>query len=113
MNGAQQEFRERLLSLQKASPSEKYRREVAALQEKRLSPTQRAIVVFVTIGTLAAAVFMGWLAAVPPRPLPDAVTIWFGFLVNLFPGGELVSVRCGKGRCHPEDGSEPHRRLYL
>jgi hypothetical protein len=79
MNEAQQKFRERLLSLQKASPSEKYRREVAALQEKRLSPTQRAIVVFVTIGTLAAAVFMGWLAAVPPRPLPMLSRFGLGF----------------------------------
>jgi hypothetical protein len=79
MNEAQQKFRERLLRLQKASPSEKYRKEVAELQEKRLSPTQRAIVVLVTIGTLAAAVIMGWLAAVPPRPLPMLSRFGLGF----------------------------------
>src|SRR5678809_1355347 len=79
MNEAQQKFRERLLSLQKASPSEKYRKEVAELQEKKLSPTQRAILVLVTIGTLAAAMFMGWLAAVPPHPLPMLSRLGLGF----------------------------------
>jgi hypothetical protein len=79
MNEAQQKFRERLLSLQKASPSEKYRKEMAALQEQRLSPTQRAIIVLVTLGALAAAAFMGWLAAVPPRPLPMLSRFGLGF----------------------------------
>src|SRR5882762_6102861 len=79
MNEARQQFRERLLSLEKASSSEKYRKEMAELQERRLSPTQRAIIVQVTIGTLAAAVFMGWLAAVPPRPLPMLSRFGLGF----------------------------------
>jgi hypothetical protein len=79
MNEAKQKFRERLLSLEKASPSEKYRKEMAELQERRLSPTQRAIIVLVTIGALAAAVFMGWLAAVPPRPLPMVSRFGLGF----------------------------------
>lgn len=79
MNETQQKFRERLLSLQQASPSEKYRKEMAELQERRLSPTQRAITGLVTIGALAAAVFMGWLAAVPPRPLPMVSRFGLGF----------------------------------
>src|SRR5215471_13459838 len=79
MNEAQQKFRERLLSLEKASPSEKYRKEMAELHERKLSPTQRAILVLVTIGALAAAVFMGWLAAVAPRPLPMVSRFGLGF----------------------------------
>lgn len=78
MNEAQQNFRERLLNLQKASPSEKYLREVAELHQKQLSPTQRAFLVLVTIATLAAAVFMGWLATFPPRPLPMLSRIGLG-----------------------------------
>src|SRR5262244_3214476 len=79
MNEAQQRFRERLLSSEKASPSEKYRKEMAELHEGRLSPTQRVILVLVTIGAFAAAVFMGWLAAVPPRPLPILSRFGLGF----------------------------------
>ena len=79
MNEAEQKFRERLLSVQKASPTEKYRAEMAQLHERRLSPTQRTILVLVTISTLAAAVFMGWLAAVPPHPLPMVSRFGLGF----------------------------------
>lgn len=79
MNEAQQKFRDRLLSLQKASPPQKYRDELAELQEKKLSPAQRAIAVLVTMGTLTAAVFMGWLAAVPPHPLPVLSRFGLGF----------------------------------
>lgn len=70
MNEAEQKFKERLLSLERASPSEKYLKEMAALHERRLSPTQRAIMILVTISGLAAAIFLGWLAAIPPRHLP-------------------------------------------
>ena len=70
MNEAQQKFRERLLSVEKAPPTEKYQKEMAELHERRLSPPQRAIMVLVTMSTLAAAVFMGWLAAVPPNDWP-------------------------------------------
>jgi uncharacterized membrane protein (DUF441 family) len=79
MNEAQQEFRERLLSVEKASPTEKYRKEMAALHERRLSPAQRAILALVTISALAAAVFMGWLAAIPPRHLPMLSRFGLGF----------------------------------
>ena len=79
MNEAQQKFRERLLSVEKASPTEKYHKEMAELHERRLSPPQRAIMVLVTITTLAAAVFMGWLAAIPPRPLPIMSRFGLGF----------------------------------
>ena len=70
MNEAQQKFRDRLLSVENTSPTEKYRKEMAELREGRLSPPQRAIMVLVTMSTLAAAVFMGWLAAVPPNDWP-------------------------------------------
>jgi hypothetical protein len=79
MNNAEQKFREHLLSAEKASPTEKYRKEMAELHERRLSPAQRAIIVLVTIGALAAAAFMGWLAAVPPRPLPLVSRLGLGF----------------------------------
>jgi len=79
MNEAQQKLRERLLSIEKSSPTEKYSKEMAELQEGRLSPTQRAIMVLVTVSTLAAAVFMGWLAAIPPRPLPIVSRFGLGF----------------------------------
>jgi hypothetical protein len=79
MNEAQQKFRECLLSIEKSSPTEKYRNEMAELHERRLSPTQKAILVLVTISTLAAAVFMGWLAAIPPRPLPMLSRFGLGF----------------------------------
>jgi hypothetical protein len=79
MNEAQQTFRERLLGAERSSPTEKYRKEMAELHERRLSPTQRAIIVFVAIGALAAAVVMGWLAAVPPRPLPMLSRFGLGF----------------------------------
>jgi hypothetical protein len=79
MNEAEQKFRERLLGAEKSSPTEKYRTEMAELHERRLSPTQRAIIVLVTISALAAAVFMGWLAAVPPRHLPMVSRFGLGF----------------------------------
>ena len=79
MNEAEQKFRERLLSVEKVSPTEKYRKEMAELHERRLSPTQRAILPLVTISALAAAVFMGWLAAIPPRPLPIVSRFGLGF----------------------------------
>ena len=79
MNEAEQKFRERLLSAEKASPTEKYRKEMAELHQRRLSPTQRAIIVLVTISALAAAVFMGWLAAMPPRHLPMVSRLGLGF----------------------------------
>jgi len=79
MNEAQQKFRDRLLSVEKASPTEKYRKEVTELHERRLSASQRAIMVFVTISTLAAAVFMGWLAVIPPRPFPLVSRLGLGF----------------------------------
>jgi hypothetical protein len=52
---------------------------MAELHERKLSPTQRAIIVLLTISTLAAGVFMGWLAAVPPRPLPLPSRLGLGF----------------------------------
>jgi hypothetical protein len=79
MNEAQQKFRERLLSAETASPTEKYRKEMAELHQRRLSPAQRAIIVLVTIGALAAAAFMGWLAAIPPRHLPMLSRLGLGF----------------------------------
>jgi hypothetical protein len=79
MNEAQQKFRERLLSVEKSSPTEKYRKEMAELHERRLSPTQRAILVFVTIAALAGALFMGWFAAIPPLPLPMLSRFGLGF----------------------------------
>jgi len=79
MNEAQQKFRERLLSVEKAPPTEKYQKEMAELHERRLSPPQRAIMVLVTMSTLAAAVFMGWLAAIPPRHLPMVSRFGLGF----------------------------------
>jgi hypothetical protein len=79
MNEAQQKFRERLLSVEKASPTEKYRKEMAELHERRLSPTQRAIIVLATVSALAAAVFMGWLAAIPPRHVPMLSRLGLGF----------------------------------
>ena len=79
MNEAEQKFRERLLSAEMSSPTEKYRKEMAELHERRLSPTQRAIMVLVTVSTLAAAVFMGWLAAIPPRLLPMVSRFGLGF----------------------------------
>jgi hypothetical protein len=79
MNEAQEKFRERLLSVEKSSPTEKYRKEMAELHERRLSPTQRAIIVLVTVSALAGAVFMGWLAAIPPRHLPMLSRLGLGF----------------------------------
>jgi hypothetical protein len=79
MNEEQQKFRERLLSVETALPTEKYLKEMAELHERRLSPTQRAIIVLVTIGALAAAAFMGWLAAIPPRHLPMVSRLGLGF----------------------------------
>lgn len=79
MNEAQQKFRERLLNVEKVSPTEKYRKEMAELHERRLSPTQRAIIGLVTISALAGAVFMGWLAAIPPRHLPMVSRLGLGF----------------------------------
>jgi hypothetical protein len=79
MNEAQQKFRERLLSVERVSPTEKYRKEMAELHERRLSPTQRALVVLVTISALAAAVFMGWLAAIPPHHFPMVSRLGLGF----------------------------------
>jgi len=79
MNQAQQKFRERLLSQQKAAPSEKYRKGLAELHAKRLSPTQRVILLLVTISTVSAAVFMAWLAAFPPRPFPMLARLGLGF----------------------------------
>ena len=79
MNEAQQKLRERLLSIEKSSPTEKYRKEMTELHERRLSPTQKAILALVTISALAAAVFMGWLAAIPPRPLPIVSRFGLGF----------------------------------
>jgi hypothetical protein len=79
MNEAEQKFRERLLSVGQASPTEKYRKEMAELHERRLSPTQRAIMVLVTISALVAAGFMGWLAAFPPRHFPLLSRVGLGF----------------------------------
>jgi hypothetical protein len=79
MNDAQQKFRERLLSAEKSSPTEKYRKEMAELHEGRLSPTKRTIMGFVTVSALAAAGFMGWLAAVPPWHLPLVSRLGLGF----------------------------------
>jgi hypothetical protein len=79
MNEAQQKFRDRLLSVEKTSPTEKYRKEMAELHEGRLSPPQRAIMVLVTITALAAAGFMGWLAAVPPHDWPLLSRVGLGF----------------------------------
>jgi hypothetical protein len=52
---------------------------MAELHERRLSPTQRTIIGLVTVGALAAAVFMGWLAAVPPWHLPLVSRLGLGF----------------------------------
>ena len=79
MNEAEQKFRERLLSVESASPTEKYRKEMAELHERRLSPTQRAILDLVTISALAAAVFMGWLAVNPPSDWPMLSRLGLGF----------------------------------
>jgi hypothetical protein len=79
MNEAEQNLKERLLKFEKASPTEKYRKEMAELHERRLSPAQRAIIVLVTVSALVASVFMGWLAAIPPRPLPMVSRLGLGF----------------------------------
>lgn len=79
MNEPEQKFRERLLRLERASPTEKYLKEMAELHEHKLLPTQRAILVLVTVGALAAAAFLGWLAVVPPRPLPMVSRFGLGF----------------------------------
>src|SRR5580692_8363667 len=79
MNEPQQKFRDRLLSAEKSLPTEKYRKEMADLQERKLSPAQRTIIAIVAAGTLVAAVYMGWLAATPPRDLPRLARLGLGF----------------------------------
>jgi hypothetical protein len=79
MNESQQKFRDRLLSAEKSLPTEKYRKEMADLQERKLSPAQRTIIGIVAAGTLVAAVYIGWLAAAPPRDLPMLARLGLGF----------------------------------
>jgi uncharacterized membrane protein YidH (DUF202 family) len=79
MNESQQKFRDRLLSAEKSIPTEKYRKEMADLQERKLSPAQRTIIAIVAAGTLVAAVYIGWLAAAPPRDLPILARLGLGF----------------------------------
>jgi uncharacterized membrane protein YidH (DUF202 family) len=78
MNESQQKFRDRLLSAEKSLPTEKYRKEMADLQERKLSPAQRTIIAIVAAGTLVAAVYIGWLAATPPRNLPMLARLGLG-----------------------------------
>jgi hypothetical protein len=52
-----------LLSAVKSLPTEKYRKEMAKLQERKLSPTQRTVIAIVAAHVLAATAFRGWLAA--------------------------------------------------
>lgn len=94
MNESQQKFRERLLDAEKSLPTEKYRNAMAELQERKLSATQRITITVVSAGALAVAVYMGWLAIVPPGRLPMIARLGlaFGVLCSLAVGGLAARV---------------------
>ena len=94
MNESQQKFRERLLDAEKSPPTEKYRKAMEELQERKLSPTQRTVIGIVGAGALASAIYMGWLAIVPPGHLPmlARLELGFGAICSLTVGGLAARV---------------------
>lgn len=78
MNQSERSFRDRLLAAEKVQPTEKYRKEMAQLLERKLAPLQRTIIALVSVGSLASGLLMGWLAVAAPRGLPELARIGLG-----------------------------------
>jgi hypothetical protein len=78
MNKTPQSFRERLLEAEKSIPSEKYRKELAGLRERRLSRAQRLAMALLIVFCVAAAFRMGAAAMSPASNLPTLARIGLG-----------------------------------
>jgi hypothetical protein len=78
MNKTPQNFRERLLKAEKSMPSEKYRKELAGLRERRLSRAQRLTMALLIVFCVAAAFRMGAAAMSPASNLPTLARIGLG-----------------------------------
>jgi hypothetical protein len=78
MNQIQQSFRDRLLAAEKSTPTERYRKELANLHERRLSPVHRVAMSAVIVLVTVAAVVMGKLAIAGPADLPRVAQLALG-----------------------------------
>jgi tellurite resistance protein TehA-like permease len=78
MNQIQHSFRDRLLAVEKSTPTARYRKELANLRERRLSPFQRVVMSAVLVLVTVATVVMGKLAIAGPANMPMVAQLAFG-----------------------------------